>query len=205
LFVPLVLSIAGRPDRAFAYAQVTPVPDIVIVDPQPGQALKGVVAIMGRTTLSSFRSAEVLFGYTNDPSQTWFLIAESASPVEAGLLAEWDTSTLTDGNYTLRLVVNRTDGSRVVVIVPGLRVRNYSPVETSTPTPFLTPTAPTPPGEQSSTGSPFCHHSPITPCPPTRLSFHSKISLTTFEGTGNRHRHSALGNLSGAFSPVRCS
>jgi hypothetical protein len=56
-------------------------------------------------------------------------------------LAEWDTSTLTDGNYILRLVVNRTDGSRVVVIVPSLRIRNYSPVETSTPTPPSTPAA----------------------------------------------------------------
>jgi hypothetical protein len=145
LLVPLLLAPAEKPGEAFAYAQVTPVPDVVIVDPQPGQALQGVVAIMGRTSISGFRSAEVLFGYANDPSQTWFFISESTSPVEAGLLAEWDTSTLTDGNYTLRLVVNRTDGSRVVVIVPGLRIRNYSPVETNTPTPFITPTATTTP------------------------------------------------------------
>src|SRR4030042_555849 len=132
LLIPLALSPVRDPYKHFGYAQVTPVPDVVIVDPQPGQALQGVVAIMGRTSLSGFRSAEILFGYSNDPSQTWFFIAESTTPVDAGLLAEWDTSTLTDGNYTLRLVVNRTDGSRVVVIVPGLRVRNYSPVETST-------------------------------------------------------------------------
>ena len=146
LLIPLALSPVRDPYKHFGYAQVTPVPDVVIVAPQPGQALQGVVAIMGRTSLSGFRSAEILFGYANDPSQTWFFIAESTTPVDAGLLAEWDTSTLTDGNYTLRLVVNRTDGSRVVVIVPGLRVRNYSPVETSTPTPLSTPTvSPTPP------------------------------------------------------------
>ncbi len=113
----------------------------MIVSPQPGQALQGVISIMGRTSVSSFRSAEVLFGYANDPSQTWFFIAESTTPVDAGLLAEWDTSTITDGNYTLRLVVNRTDRSRVVMIVPGLRVRNYSPVETDTPTPISTQAA----------------------------------------------------------------
>jgi hypothetical protein len=145
LLIPLTLSPVSGPDKPFGYAQVTPVPDVVIVAPQPGQALQGVVAIMGRTSLSGFHSAEILFGYANDPSQTWFFIAESTNPVDAGILAEWDTSTLTDGNYTLRLVVNRTDGSRVVVIVPGLRVRNYSPVETSTPTPLSTPTiSPTP-------------------------------------------------------------
>ena len=141
LLVPLALSPVSDTHKPFGYAQVTPVPDVVIVTPLPGQALQGVVAIMGRTSLSGVRSAEILFGYANDPSQTWFFITESTTPVDAGLLAEWDTSTLTDGNYILRLVVNRTDGSRVVVIVPGLRIRNYSLVETSTPTPLSTPIA----------------------------------------------------------------
>jgi hypothetical protein len=141
LVLPLVLSPVSGMNWPIGYAQVTPVPDVVIVEPQPGQSIQGVIAVMGRTSIPAFQSAEVLFGYANDPSQTWFFITESTTPVEAGLLAEWDTSTLTDGNYTLRLVVYRTDGSRVVVIVPGLRVRNYSPVETSTPAPISAPTA----------------------------------------------------------------
>jgi hypothetical protein len=161
----LALAPGGYARASLAYAQVTPVPDVVIVSPQPGDALQGVVAIMGRSAISGFSSAEVLFGYVNDPSQTWFFIAESNTPVEAGLLVEWDTSTLTDGNYTLRLVVNRTDGSRVIVIVPNLRVRNYSPVETSTPTPFSTPTATPLPG---SGPNPTITALPsATPVPPT--------------------------------------
>ena len=167
LLIPLALSPVRDSNRSLGYAQVTPVPDVVIVAPQPGQALQGVVAIMGRTSLSGFRSAEILFGYANDPSQTWFFIAESTTPVDAGLLAEWDTSTLTDGNYTLRLVINRTDGSRVVVIVPSLRVRNYSPVETSTPTPLSTPTvSPTPlPGNYPESAQPALPSA--TTIPPT--------------------------------------
>ncbi len=152
---------------SFDYAQVTPVPDVVIVSPQPGEAIQGVVAIMGKTTVSGFRSAEVLFGYVNDPSQTWFFIAESMTPVDAGQLAEWDTSTLTDGNYTLRLVVNRTDGSRVVVIVPNLRVRNYTPVETSTPTPFYTPTASATPPPGGGPNPTVTALPSTTPVPPT--------------------------------------
>jgi len=167
LLVPLALSPGSDAYKPFGYAQVTPVPDVVIVAPQPGQALQGVVAIMGHTSLSGFRSAEVLFGYANDPSQTWFFIAESTTPVDAGLLAEWDTSTLTDGNYTLRLVVYRTDGSRVVVIVPGLRVRNYSPVETSTPTPLSTPTASATPLPGSDTKSTQPALPSATTIPPT--------------------------------------
>ena len=152
---------------SLGYAQVTPVPDVVIVSPQPGQALQGLVAIMGRTSVSGFRSAEVLFGYANDPSQTWFFITESTTPVEAGLLAEWDTSTLTDGNYTLRLVVNRMDGSRVVVIVPSLRIRNYSPVETGTPTPITTPAASATPLPGSGPKPTLTALPSATPAPPT--------------------------------------
>ena len=141
IFALLVWIPGNSAHTSFGYAQVTPVPYVVIVSPHPGEALQGVVDVMGHTSITGFRSAEILFGYANDPSQTWFFIAESAAPVEAGLLAKWDTSTLTDGNYILRLVVNRTDGSPVVAIVSGLRVRNYSPVETSTPTPVSSPTA----------------------------------------------------------------
>jgi len=170
LILGLLFLLALTPENStralVGYAQVTPIPDVVIVSPQPGEAIQGVVAIMGHTSISGFRLAEFLFGYVNDPSQTWFFISESTTPVEAGLLAEWDTSTLTDGNYTLRLVVNRADGSRVVVIVPNLRVRNYSPVETSTPTPFSTATIspnPVPGGSPNPTITALPSASPVPP------------------------------------------
>jgi hypothetical protein len=166
-FITLILAPVGGPPGPLAYAQVTPVPDVVIVSPQPGEALQGVVAIRGRTTVSGFKSAEILFGYANDPSQTWFFITESTSPVEAGLLTEWDTSTLTDGDYTLRLVVNRTNGSRAIVIVPGLRIRNYSPVETDTPMPVFTPTASATPLPGSNPKSTATDLPTATPLPPT--------------------------------------
>ncbi len=163
----LAFSLISRTSPTFGYAQVTPVPDIMIVSPQAGQALQGVVSIMGRTSLSGFRSAEVLFGYANDPSQTWFFISDSTTPVEAGLLAEWDTSTLTDGNYTLRLVVNRLDKSRAVAIVPGLRIRNYSPVETDTPAPISAPEASVTPVPGGGLQTPKPSLPSTTPAPPT--------------------------------------
>jgi hypothetical protein len=166
-FITLILAPVGGAPESIAHAQVTPVPDVVIVSPQPGEALQGVVAIMGRTTVSGFKSAEILFGYANDPSQTWFFIAESTSPVEAGLLTEWDTSTLTDGDYTLRLVVNRANGSRAIVIVPGLRIRNYSPVETDTPTPLSTPSVSATPVPGSSPKSTATALPTATLLPPT--------------------------------------
>ena len=71
------------------------------------------------------------FGYQDDPTATWFLIEQSAEPVKKGLIASWDTSTITDGEYQLRVRVILADGKVAEAIVPNLRVRNYTPVETA--------------------------------------------------------------------------
>ncbi len=98
-----------------------------------------MIEVKGSTITDGFASSELLFAYANDTSQTWFLIAEDTRPI-SGTLALWDTTTLTDGDYTLRLLVNRLGADPIRFEVPGLRVRNYSPIETGTPAPTLTPT-----------------------------------------------------------------
>jgi len=101
--------------------------------PAPGEALQGVVEISGTTGVEGFQSAEISFAYQADPTSTWFLILQPNQPVVEGLLARWDTSTITDGQYRLRVQVILQDGQVLEFVVDGLRVRNYSPVETSTP------------------------------------------------------------------------
>jgi hypothetical protein len=118
-----------------------------ISSPVAGQAVQGSVVIRGSTTVDGFQSYEVDFAYSEDPTQTWFLIQESTSLVQDGVLAVWDTTTITDGDYTLRLVVNLVNGAQVEVSIPGLRMRNYSPIETETPSltlPYVTLAAGTP-------------------------------------------------------------
>lgn len=120
---------------------------VQITSPQPGEALQGVVEIIGTSGLEGFRAAEISFAYQNDPTATWFLIQQTSQPVVDGLLARWDTSTITDGQYRLRLQVFFQDGQVMEHVIGGLRVRNYTPVETSTPEvlptgqPTPTPTA----------------------------------------------------------------
>ena len=106
---------------------------VEISAPGPGEALQGVVEISGTTGLEGFQSAEISFAYQADPTSTWFLILQTNQPVLQGSLARWDTSTITDGQYRLRVQVFLQDGQVVEFVVDGLRVRNYSPVETSTP------------------------------------------------------------------------
>jgi len=111
-------------------AQVGELPDISA--PLSGQALKGVVVVNGRTALKNFQSAEVSYSYASGGS--WFLINQTRDSVEDGRLAVWDTTTITDGNYKLRVQVFLTNGN-VVEKVIEVRVRNYSAVETATPEP----------------------------------------------------------------------
>jgi hypothetical protein len=112
---------------------------IDISQPAGGAALQGQIAILGTSALADFASVEVSFAYSQEKVQAWFPINDSQDPVTGGLLANWDTTTLTDGVYILRLSVTLKDGSRKVAVVKGVRVRNYTAVETSTPT--ITPTA----------------------------------------------------------------
>ena len=97
------------------------------------------MTVSGTSAIDGFVSAEVSFTYSGEPAGSWFLLTISSQPVIEGTLAVWDTTAISDGNYTLRLRVTLFDGTTLEAIVPDLRVRNYTPPETSTAT--LPPTA----------------------------------------------------------------
>jgi hypothetical protein len=90
--------------------------------PQPGEQLHGQVIISGNTAISAFARTEIYFGYsgTND----WFLIGISDQPVRNGPIATWDTTSITDGKYQIKVVVFLIDGSYAEVVVPDLTVSN---------------------------------------------------------------------------------
>jgi len=106
---------------------------VAIYSPIPGQALQGTISVIGHTSVEGFLHAELSFAYTQDLTNTWFLIHESEKTVSAGELTQWDTSTITDGEYNMRLVVTLENGSQLTAQITNLRVRNYTPIETQTP------------------------------------------------------------------------
>jgi hypothetical protein len=149
--------------------EATPVPQAQILSPLPGQALQGGVQINGNTFVPGFRSAELLFTYRSAPGlpplpETWFLIVPMGAPIANSVLALWDTTTISDGIYDLRLVVNLDNGEQDIVTIEGLRVRNYSAIETDTPTPVLPTGTPDPLSLPPATATPT---PTITPVPPT--------------------------------------
>jgi hypothetical protein len=146
---------------AGALAQQSTPASVAIHAPQAGQALKGIVPIVVSNAVEDFQSVELSFAYANDTTGTWFLIFEGDQPVDNATIAQWDTTTITDGEYNLRMVVNLLNGSQQTVTVAGLRVRNYSAAETDTPAP-VTPTASSTP---TNGGAPMIEGEPTTSTP----------------------------------------
>jgi hypothetical protein len=112
--------------------------DLDISSPQPGQVIQGLEVITGTVGLLGFSSYELAFTYTQDESGTWFPFESSGQPAFEESLGTWDTTVLTDGDYDLRLQVYLLDGTVREIIVPDLRVRNYTAAPTEAPLP--TPT-----------------------------------------------------------------
>jgi hypothetical protein len=179
LVIPIMPVEAGR----------TPTPTLVvnpiaITSPLPGAALQGEISISGHTFVDNFQSAELTFAYTHDPTNTWFFISETDQPVTDGVLAYWDTTTITDGDYSLRLAVNLSNGKQITATIEGLRVRNYTAIETDTPTP-VTPTNTPLPGD---TAIPTITLTPtltprlptFTPLPPNPIELTSQEIVGSF-------------------------
>ena len=119
----------------------TPLPPYITV-PQHGETVQGTVDITGSTEVAGFTSYIVDFTYQGDQTRTWFEIQSSAQSVPGGVLGRWDTSQITDGDYRLRLRVFTAGGESKRFIVESVRVRNYTPLDTATPSesPTLTST-----------------------------------------------------------------
>ena len=160
---------------------------VVISSPEEGQIVRGVLTVSGSVTALGFASYELSFAYEDDATQTWFTLTSSSLPVFEGELGTWDTSTLTDGNYSLRLRVFLLDGSIQETTVSGLRVRNYTPIPTSTFTPTVTPVVQfAPPTAQLIVPAPATVTPSLptpTPLPPNPASL-AEISISNALGQG---------------------
>jgi hypothetical protein len=121
--------------------------DIAILSPRAGEGVQGRVVITGYIKASNYARYDIDFADEANAAPGWYPIDSGEKIADDGTLAIWDTSTISDSNYSLRLTVYLNDGTTSQTVVTGIRVRNYSPMEPITPAPdgeaveLSTPTA----------------------------------------------------------------
>lgn len=115
-------------------------PPIAITSPKSGDILRGQVKISGMTDVPGFLSAQLDFTYASDSAGNWFILQTLSQPTppEGSALFTWDTTTVTDGDYILRLRVSLADGTSQEVTVP-IKIQNDTPLPTPTPVPTARP------------------------------------------------------------------
>lgn len=142
-------------------------PPVAITSPAPGEILRGQVNIIGSTDVPNFISAQLDFSYASDSAGTWFPLQTLSQTVFDSPLYTWDTTTITDGDYILRMRIFIADGSVQEVTVPITLQNDTSPTPTLVPTaapdevtiiiptPFLLAASPTPTELPRSTPTPL--------------------------------------------------
>lgn len=121
----------------------TPLPvSIVILSPIPGNIVANNVQVLGAASHPQFLQYQVEYGPDPNPGNLWY---PATGVVQAplttySLLGVWNTTTIPDGIYQLRLRVFLRDGTSLQTVVNSIRVQNQAP----TPIPTNTPTIPRP-------------------------------------------------------------
>jgi hypothetical protein len=128
---------------------------------------------LGPRILRDINQQKFLYQDTGEPD--WFLIFQGTEPVHNGTLALWDTTTIADGTYLLRVSVLLNDSSISEQIIRGLRVRNYSPVETVTAFPTVDGFVDTPEPEISISSIPTGTALPENPAELSIVNFYSSV------------------------------
>jgi hypothetical protein len=99
------------------------VPDkIMITAPEPGADVSGTVKITGTANIPNFG----FFKYEFAPrgSQNWATISAKREAVTNGDIGDWNTSSLTNGEYFLRLVITDNIGAALEPCVIAVRILN---------------------------------------------------------------------------------
>ncbi|MGQ9516732.1 MAG: penicillin-binding protein 1C [Anaerolineae bacterium] len=87
--------------------------------PAERSVVGGLLSVQGSAAGEGLADFRLDYGVGEQPAE-WLTLVESEVPVPAGVLAQWDTTTVPDGLYTLRLQVFGREGA-----VTEVRVRCY--------------------------------------------------------------------------------
>ena len=127
-------------------------PDVAIIQPSDDTVVSGLLAVLGTANAPAFASYELQYGIGHQPEAFSAPFAGPfGAPLINGVLGEWDVTTLTNGPYTLRLLLRDAYGNeydyRTGVVVAA-------PTATPIPSPTWTVIVPTPTETQLPTAPP---------------------------------------------------
>lgn len=113
----------------------------VIAQPAADSAVRGVVQIVGTAIHPQFQRYEIYYAPWPAPSdQSWVFIGDAHfNQQPLGLLGTWDSRSVPDGAYGLRVRVVKADGNYLDSDARRVLVANTRPAET--PTPEASPTS----------------------------------------------------------------
>jgi len=114
-------------------------PLLVRVDtPAPAASLAGLVEIRGRAASDDFVRYTVEWGRGTAPS-SWLRLNASIAPVTNGVLATWDTLSVPDGAYSIRVrLQDAVLGQRVYTIPVTVNNSGLGPTEDNAPVVIIT-------------------------------------------------------------------
>jgi hypothetical protein len=138
-----------------------------ITTPKAGDPLFGLVSIQGTASNPNMQRYLLEFDSQDSDVDRWFLIAGPITQqVKDGVLAQWNTTTVPDGRYQIRLRVVLRDGTVLSDIVQNLRVNNKQPTPLPTGLPSATPVPPTAPPTAGPSPTPFIQQPPTNTARP---------------------------------------
>lgn len=97
------------------------IPDqLIITSPELGQEVSGTVTLVGTVDIANFG----FYKYEVSPqgAETWATISAGREIVQNGDVGFWDTTTLTPGDYQLRLLVTDSQGQSYPPCIISVRV-----------------------------------------------------------------------------------
>lgn len=118
--------------------------NVAITSPRQNAILRGSVEILGSASIGDFQFYKVEYSTQFEPDR-WIAVSTTYSqPVINGRLDVWNTTTVPDGTYNLKLTAVDIRGQEPCrAVIPQLVVANAAPTETPSPT-ATPPATPTP-------------------------------------------------------------
>lgn len=95
---------------------------VMITSPKPGDIVNAVVDLIGTASVPNFG----FYKYEISPvgTQNWATVAAERDPKKDELLGKWNTLSLSNGDYFLRLVITDNVGNSLEPCVIAVRVLN---------------------------------------------------------------------------------